>query len=217
MRQARRPVNVFAVVSHCRNITALLSALKIPVEFPLVLDMMFCLVKERTVAMKLFITTWLIITTKHVAPTHNTLLLYVSKWYEGEAVTDSRRTWCPCSVHMFKGENIILQSCHHLALQRSQTLSIKNSWSVHWMLYCNLNNDPFKTEIMHQLNEHDKACHVVCKQLLNLLQKIQAGHTECIPDVRWDTFPSNKLYIQTIFSILGSKQPLQTVNILSIA
>jgi len=58
IRQARRPVNVFAVVSHCRNITALLSALKIPVEFSLVHDMMFCLVKERTVAVKLFITTW---------------------------------------------------------------------------------------------------------------------------------------------------------------
>jgi len=81
--------------------------------------------------------------------------------------------------------------------------------------YCNLNNQSFKTEIMHQLNEHNKACHVICKQLLNLLQKF--SHTECIPDVRWDTFPSNKLYIQTTFSILGSKQPLQTVNILSIA
>ena len=177
--------------------------------------MMFCLVKERTVAMKLFITTWLITATKHVAPTHNTLLLYVSKWYEAKAVTDSRRTWWPCSVHMFKGENIILQSCHQLALQRSQTLSIKKSWSVHWMLYCNLNNHPFKTEMMHQLNEHDKACHVVCNNYWTCGRKFR--HTECIPDVRWDTFPSNKLYIQTTFSILGSKQPPQTVNILSIA
>jgi hypothetical protein len=40
--------------------------------------------------------------------------------------------------------------------------------------YCNLNNQSFKTEIMHQLNEHNKACHVICKQLLNLLQKIQS-------------------------------------------
>jgi hypothetical protein len=136
--------------------------------------MMFCLVKERTVAVKLFITTLLITATRHVAPTHNTLLLCVSKWYEGEAMTDSRRTWCPCSVHIFKGEDIILQSCHQLALQHSQTLSIKKSQSVHWMLYCNLNNYPFKTEIMHQLNEQDKACHVAYKQLLNLLQEIQA-------------------------------------------
>lgn len=151
IRRARRPVNVFAVVSHCRNISALLSALKIPVEFSLVLDLMFCLVKERTVAMKLFITTWLITAKRHVAPTHTTLLPCVSKLYEGEAVTDSRR-WCPCSVYMFKGENIILQSCHQLALQRSQTLSIKRSRSVHWMLYHNLNNHPFKTEIMHQMN-----------------------------------------------------------------
>lgn len=75
---------------------------------------------------------------------------------------------------MFKGENIILQSCHQLALHHSQTLSTKKSWSVQWMLHCNLNNQSFKTEIMHQLNEHNKACHVISKQLLNLLQKIQS-------------------------------------------
>jgi len=46
IKQARRPVKVFAVVSHCRNITALLSALKIPVEFSLALDMMFCWLKR---------------------------------------------------------------------------------------------------------------------------------------------------------------------------
>jgi hypothetical protein len=84
------------------------------------------------------------------------------------------KQWHIHEEHDAHEENIILQSCHQSALQRSLTLSIKMSISVHWMLYCNLNNQPFKTEIMHQLNEQDKACHTVCKQLLNLLQKIQA-------------------------------------------
>jgi hypothetical protein len=125
------------------------------------------LVQGRAVAVNLFIKTYQITATQMVSissftdmfvPTHNTLILWVSKWYEER----STRVWDQQnaqSVHIPENTNKeekTMQNPHQSTCQHDLILVI-NDWVVYQMSHCDLQISHSKLRLCRR--EWDKAYH----------------------------------------------------------
>jgi hypothetical protein len=125
-------------------------------------------VQHRIAAVELFIRTESITATQcgfrlqfetRDAPSHNTLLLWVSKWHQERSVKGSKPEGRPRSVHTpdnaERVREAMLQSPHRSARWQALALGLKDS-SIQRILHKDLHYHPYKIQVAQELSEHDK-------------------------------------------------------------